>query len=99
MINEKTYADCLQEKEKEWENLCAQCGGCCGAYDDPCLHLRKTLNGKFLCDIYYNRFGPKETVSGEKFNCVPIKEILDEHWNNDHLCGYKKYLKMPWTGK
>ncbi|MCK4917704.1 MAG: hypothetical protein KAJ79_03460 [Candidatus Omnitrophica bacterium] len=87
------YLNYFIEKENEWESLCINCGGCCGAFDDPCFHLKKNEKGMFYCEIYCNRFGLKKSISGDEFNCVMIKEILHTHWRNDHLCGYKKYLK------
>lgn len=90
------YKKHLKLKEKEWESLCIRCGGCCGAYDDPCLHLKKQRNNKYYCEIYTSRFGKRVTVDGEEFRCVPVKEILRTHWKNDRLCTYKKYLKSPW---
>ena len=84
----------LNRKEREWENLCACCGACCGAYDDPCIHLKKDFSNKYYCEIYNNRFGERQAESGEKFKCVPIKDIINTHWKNDHLCTYKKYLHI-----
>ena len=96
MVSELEYQNILKQKQEQWELLCYRCGGCCGAYDDPCLHLRKNDQGKFYCDIYSERLGVRKTVSGEEFNCVFVKEIINTHWKNDHLCVYKKYLKSPW---
>ena len=96
MFEETKYQDTLKRKEEDWESLCIRCGACCGAYDDPCQHLRKDDKGKFYCAIYNERFGLRKTVSGDSFNCVPVKEIINTHWKNDHLCIYKKYLKYPW---
>ncbi|MDD4294848.1 MAG: hypothetical protein PHP69_04985 [Candidatus Omnitrophica bacterium] len=90
------YNKAFQKNEKEWEALCIRCGGCCGAFDDPCKHLRKGSDGKFFCEIYDHRFGVRESVKGEKFDCVHITKILDVPWKNDHLCVYKKLKKMPW---
>ncbi len=89
----------LEEKDQQWESLCIRCGGCCGAYDDPCTHLKKDKDDKYYCDIYENRFGPQVTVSGERFNCVWVREILHTHWKNDHLCVYKKIKKRGWVKK
>jgi len=80
----------LENKEKEWENLCIRCGACCGAYDDPCQHLKKDSKGKYYCEIYSQRLGVRKTVSGELFQCVMINEIIDTYWKNDYLCVYKK---------
>ncbi len=82
----------FQDKEKEWEDICIRCGACCGAYEDPCKHLKKDKEGRYYCEIYPYRFGLRETVSGEKFYCVPIKEILHKWWPGSHLCAYKKKM-------
>ncbi len=82
----------LEAKEKEQDDLCLRCGACCGAYDDPCEHLRKDKEATFYCKIYSQRLGTRKTVGGELFQCVMIKEIIDTYWKNDHLCIYKKKL-------
>ncbi|MCM8823621.1 MAG: hypothetical protein NC822_02990 [Candidatus Omnitrophica bacterium] len=83
------YEKYLEEKEKEYENMCKRCGACCGAYDDPCKHLKLNKEGKYYCEIYEKRFGLRETIKGEKFYCVEIRKILNSHWKKDYLCGYK----------
>lgn len=85
------YFETLQNKELEWEKLCIRCGGCCGAFDDPCLHLKRDDKGLTFCEIYDNRFGLRKTKNGEVFNCVHIREILHTRWKKDYLCPYKKY--------
>jgi uncharacterized cysteine cluster protein YcgN (CxxCxxCC family) len=87
------YQEVLKTKEQEWENLCLRCGGCCGAYDDPCAHLKKEKKGKFYCLVYTERFGTRKALSGEEFDCVPIRKILSTRWKKDYLCRYKKHLK------
>jgi len=82
----------LEEKEKDWESICLRCGACCGAYDDPCEHLKKDNQGLYYCDIYANRLGKRKTVSGDVFWCVPVKEILHTWWPGCHLCSYKKMM-------
>ena len=89
----KLYLRSLEANEKKWEALCTRCGGCCGAYDDPCRHLRKDKSGKYYCPIYDRRLGLQKAVSGEEFNCVPVREIINDRWKKDHLCNYKKYLR------
>lgn len=96
MLSKISYKQKLKVKEKEWESLCIRCGGCCGAYDDPCQHLRKGRDDFFYCTIYNKRFGNRISNAGEEFRCVPIKNILKTRWKNDYLCAYKKYLKSPW---
>ncbi len=87
--------DYLREKNEQWERLCRRCGGCCGAFDDPCRHLKREENGFFSCEIYQNRLGVRETVSGKKFNCVNIREIINTSWENDWLCSYKNnFVKL-----
>ncbi len=88
--------NCLKKGNKRWEELCIRCGGCCGAYDDPCQHLKKDPQSGFYCEIYSQRFGTQKTLGGEEFDCVFVKEIINSHWPNEHLCIYKKYLKTPW---
>jgi len=92
--------DCCQEhlkqKEDQWEALCARCGGCCGAFDDPCRHLAWDGQGRSYCEIYCVRFGLRQTISGDKFSCVPVKEILHTFWKNEHLCAYKKIGRSLW---
>lgn len=95
----KRYLRHLKFKENEWENLCIKCGACCGAYDDPCRHLKKSGNNKFYCRIYSNRLGTRKTIGGEEFDCVLVKEIMYTYWKNDCLCACKKYLKMPLSRK
>jgi hypothetical protein len=90
------YSSYFKNKEEQWESLCIRCGGCCGAFDDPCKHLKKDQQGKYCCEIYTQRFGLRESASGERFNCVPIKEIIRKYWKNDHLCVYKSHLKTSW---
>lgn len=80
----------FMSKEKEFEALCIRCGSCCGAYDgDPCLHLKKDKDNKYYCRIYPQRFGERKTISGDDFECVPIREILNDSWIGDYLCAYK----------
>ncbi len=83
----------LEQKEKTKEGLCKRCGGCCGAFDDPCLHLKKKRANIYHCEIYDKRFGDRETITGDEFTCVMVKEIINTHWKNEHLCAYKDTLK------
>ena len=89
----KRYLQYFTMKKSEWENLCIRCGACCGAYDDPCEHLVEIEKDKFFCHIYNERFGDRKTVSGDEFECVPVKEIIHVHWKKDYLCACKKYLR------
>jgi len=85
----------LKNKEQEWEDLCIRCGGCCGSFDDPCVHLRKDKHKKYYCEIYETRLGLHKTVGGEEFNCVGVKEIIRTRWKNDHLCACKREVRSP----
>ena len=79
----------FEQKEAEWEDLCVRCGSCCGAYEDPCVHLKR--NGEaYYCDIYKDRFGLRRTVSGEEFYCVEFREVINESWPGSYRCAYKK---------
>lgn len=73
--------------EQELEGVCVHCGGCCGAFDDPCACLKKDANGKYFCEIYDYRFGPRQTISGKKFHCISINNAIYAKWQNDDLCG------------
>ena len=87
MVNYQEYLKHLEEKK---ENTCIRCGACCGAYEDPCLHLKQDRAGHYWCEIYTDRFGEHTTRGGETFECVPIREILHTRWPGSHLCAYKK---------
>ena len=87
----------FQGKEKEWEDMCIRCGGCCGSFDDPCAHLARDEAGKYYCLIYEERYGDRRTVKGESFRCVHITQVWNTHWKNDYLCAYKQYRKFGTT--
>tara|TARA_B100000315_G_C14550909_1_gene575739 strand:- start:208 stop:534 length:327 start_codon:yes stop_codon:yes gene_type:complete len=97
--NYSSYRKYLKAKEGQWEDLCRRCGGCCGAYDDPCKHLKSKADKTFFCTIYRNRLGERESVGGEIFDCVQVRKILHTHWRKDHLCVYKKIIKNPLSAK
>ena len=81
-------ADILKELEDRYESRCLRCGRCCGRDSDPCEHLGKRADGKYQCSVYHNRLGPRRTVSGKRFRCVPIQEVK----RNGYLppgCGYR----------
>ena len=88
----KTFAD---YNKFEFEDLCNKCGACCGAYDnDPCVHLKRIDNNRYICEIYKNREGFHRTVNGNRIKCVPImKKLEDGPWIGDGLCSYKKILR------
>ncbi len=91
----KEYQKNLEKKEREWERLCLRCGACCGAYDDPCQHLKQDENSKYYCEIYPQRFGIRKTVGGDIFKCVAIKKLLSTHWRGSQRCPYKNTQKLP----
>ena len=74
------YTVYQRQKEKEFEDSCQRCGTCCGAKNDPCIHLIGQPDGSYLCDIYDSRGGIQKTRSGDFFNCVSLREILHEEW-------------------
>ena len=96
MFNSPVYQEYLRKKEEERETFCLRCGACCGAFEDPCRHLKKGNDEKYHCEIYAERLGERESVSGKKFKCVHISQMLSHSWFNDRLCVYKINLKMPW---
>ncbi len=70
------------------EEMCLRCGRCCGAEDDPCVHLK--LNGDvYHCEVYANRLGWHTTVSGKRFRCVPIEEVKRDGYL-PRGCGYQR---------
>ncbi|MCK5451569.1 MAG: hypothetical protein KAI70_07375 [Candidatus Omnitrophica bacterium] len=82
------YNKNMEERQKKFEAICVRCGECCGSEDDPCENLVKKNDGTCFCSDYESRLGPRKTISGFSFNCVPIQE----HIHNDTLrqnCGYR----------
>ena len=90
----KKYRKIQKENFEKWESMCGNCGACCGELDDPCVQLKKKPRGGYFCEIYDNRYGIRKTVSGQKFKCVNIREILHESWKGDECCGYKIKLGL-----
>lgn len=82
------------QKEKEFEAACRRCGNCCGAQDDPCMHLVKHLEGDYFCDIYDSRGGVQKTRLGKFFECVSIRDILHKDWLGNWNCAYKKQVNI-----
>jgi len=70
------------------EALCKRCGICCGVGNDPCASLKFGVDGKCYCESYNDRLGERLTVSGKKFTCVPIGEVL-AYAPPSPECGYK----------
>jgi len=76
------YEEKLREQQERYEAICRKCGACCGALDsDPCSNLVANPNGTYECRVYENRLGPQVTVSGKKFNCVPIRDLLKRDYS------------------
>ncbi len=90
-IPKDEYDKLMDSRQAEWEARCSRCGACCGAFDDRCVHLREDEGGRYFCGVYEKRFGLHRTMSGKEFRCVPIRDILGQHWNGDHRCAYKKF--------
>jgi uncharacterized cysteine cluster protein YcgN (CxxCxxCC family) len=82
------------QKEKEFEDACQRCGNCCGAQDDPCIHLIIQPKGKYYCDIYDSRGGVQKTLEGKFFECVSIRDILHGDWLGNWNCAYKQRVNL-----
>ena len=77
MNDDIMYSQKQEESMQRFEKVCKRCGACCGSEDgDPCRNLVKQENGQFFCKTYENRLGPQETLSGNIFNCVVIREMI-----------------------
>jgi len=74
-MSEEEYLQRQGHEEAAYEARCRRCGGCCGAYDDPCTRLRKDESGKYYCSVYDHRIGMQKTVAGINFACVPIRDL------------------------
>jgi hypothetical protein len=46
--------------------------------------------GKYICRVYPERLGLHRTVSGQLFNCIPVREKNGQSWPGDIFCGYKR---------
>lgn len=78
-------------KNIDYGDVCQRCGICCGSEDgDPCIHLKKTKDNKYYCEIYKNRLGPQKTVNNNDFYCVPIEEALRSNPELRKKCAYAK---------
>lgn len=92
MNDTKRYKIYQAEWETWYESKCSRCGKCCGADandGDPCRNLLKHKDGTYFCKDYPNRLGEQETISGRKFNCVPIREVLKYKYTHED-CSYRK---------
>jgi hypothetical protein len=93
MPQDLAYETYLKSRAEDHEAACIRCGACCGALEaDPCSHLVKGADGKYLCTTYENRLGLQKTVLGQEFRCVPVRNILFNSWAGSWKCAYKKQL-------
>ncbi|MFH1594586.1 MAG: hypothetical protein ABID09_07825 [Candidatus Omnitrophota bacterium] len=75
-MDRSRYEEHLRKEQDRNEGLCKRCGECCGSLDgDPCVNLALGEDSKYYCVTYEDRLGPRRTVGGNIFNCVPINEI------------------------
>lgn len=89
-MDEQKYNINIKKTREDFESLCKRCGACCGAGDDPCINLKRVNNGSFNCLTYGSHLGFQITISGKAFNCVSIRE----HIQNETLpkgCGYSNH--------
>ncbi|MCK5580988.1 MAG: hypothetical protein KAJ18_06915 [Candidatus Omnitrophica bacterium] len=87
----RRYKKFQKEQEEKWEAACKRCGACCGAVEgDPCDYLEYAGEGEYKCRDYANRFGRHHSRGGQKFRCVPVREILHKSWAGDKNCAYKQ---------
>ena len=93
-MDDVAYKKMQEKKELEHEALCKRCGACCGVLEnDPCEHLKKGSDEKYLCDIYEDRFGMQKTLKGEPILCVPLRNVLHKTWWGRIGCSYYKVYK------
>ena len=76
MSMKEEYIEHQVRRLAEYEAQCTRCGTCCGADTDPCMSLKLDGAGKYYCDSYNDRLGERYTVSGIKFTCIPIRDVL-----------------------
>ncbi len=89
MSDQQRYDTWLATRQEDWEARCRHCGACCGAFEDPCVHLVMTPEGHSRCLVYPARLGPHKTVGGRPFTCVHVRQKLGTSWPGDARCGYK----------
>lgn len=77
-MNMEDYSSHQEKQFKHYEDICKRCGACCGSGDgDPCVDLDKDKNGRYFCKVYENRLEVSHyTVSGNKFHCIPIRDVI-----------------------
>ncbi|MCM8814021.1 MAG: hypothetical protein NC924_08850 [Candidatus Omnitrophica bacterium] len=83
------YQTVLRQQQAAAEARCRRCGICCGANDDPCVHLRRQDDGQSWCDIYPRRLGTHTTRSGARFRCVEIRALPQGFWPGALHCAYR----------
>lgn len=90
-FDQDRYSRYWDDKAQEWDARCSQCGSCCGSLEDPCENLQQRQSGVYACRVYENRFGPRRTLSGKEFVCVPIRDKIaaGHSWPGDDHCAYK----------
>lgn len=77
MNDTSRYDGSQKRRMAEHEAMCRRCGICCGSTDgDPCAELINNGDGTYMCGIYQARLGPRKTISGRSFNCVPVMENI-----------------------
>ncbi|OHD54170.1 MAG: hypothetical protein A2096_07575 [Spirochaetes bacterium GWF1_41_5] len=71
------YEENLARMQERFESICVRCGDCCGSNDgDPCTELVRAVDGKYYCCDYENRLGPRQTINGNTFTCITIREVM-----------------------
>lgn len=75
------------------DEKCTRCGVCCGSTDgDPCVHLCEDGEGRFFCEVYSVRFGPRYTLLGHPFHCVVIRKVI-EYGGGYDCCAYVQEIR------
>ena len=76
-MDELSYFRKLEYQNESYEALCKRCGICCGAStSDPCSNLKRLADGAYICAVYENRHGPRQSLSGGMFACVNIRDAI-----------------------
>ena len=74
------------------EEKCTRCGVCCGSTDgDRCESLERD-GDLWICRNYAERLGPRHTVNGHPFDCVPIKRVI-ENMGGYASCAYVQEIR------
>jgi len=93
MSDNNNYKKYQEEQRKQFEDICAQCGVCCGSHDgDPCALLVYNENTQtYFCNNYEARLGKQKTITGKEFTCVSVHEMIKTDTLRLH-CAYRKNL-------